>query len=650
LGERDMLVTAVAVPASVTLGDPFELEFDVAAVGNQTLPVVQADIFMSLGHAVAASIDGVSCDAPPPDTQILFRCTISSLVPGTPRRLRVQLISDSINANGVTVHAYEPSNITGTSTGVAIHTLPAHDIEVWTDQEDQVVALGLDAVWQIEVRSRGAYPMNNVHVQAGVWVGANASLEGPLAALCTRISNDVLDCNLGTMAAGAVVAGQLRVRSDVPTNMSFSVGVVPVLSDDDFTNDFVGLDLSVRLPTDVVLTAPATQSLFDQRPATLQATIAAFGANSSQDVRVEATLPAGFSISSAVLGPSLCSVIVNRAICFLSVLSPGATAQLTVKYQADAPGVYTGSIAVTPREDTDISNNNRTVTFQVAPAVSGTLQAPPSAVLATGLANQVVYTLRTNKYALTDARLDFTWSGNLDELVATAPGAVCAATGTGRSCTFGTIAANSSVSVLVRLRSSVAGVVSVSALLVSPAETAPEDNGAFVNYTFAQSGDLAVNTDHPVVDATTNQRVQVLFDKNVLATVLDGFLEIGFDPARVQAPMTLSAGPCTWTTQPVRCVLGSSLTPGTYTENFSFVPTSAGPLQITLRVGARNDFNTANDQLTITVNVVDPASPPPPPPPPPPPSGGGGGGGSTSWMLAALLLLLWHHRRIRQQR
>ena len=121
-------------------------------------------------------------------------------MPGTPRRLRVQLISDSVNADGVGVHAYEPSAITGTQTGVAIRTLPAHDIEVWTDQQRKVVALSVDAVWPIEVRSTGAFPMNNVHVQVGLWIGNNASLEGPLAALCTRISSDTLDCDLGTLA------------------------------------------------------------------------------------------------------------------------------------------------------------------------------------------------------------------------------------------------------------------------------------------------------------------------------------------------------------------------------------------------------------------------------------------------------------------
>jgi hypothetical protein len=652
VGERDMEVTAVAVPTSVTLGDAFDVEFDVAAVGNQTLSVVQADVFMSRAHLVSSSIDGGSCETLP-DTETLIRCTISSLVPGTPRRLRARLISDSINADGVTVHAYEPSDITGTSTSVAIRTRPAHDIEVWTDQEDKVVALGLDAIWPIEVRSTGAYPMNDVHVQANIWIGADASLEGPLAALCTRISNDTLDCDLGTLAAGAVVSGKLRARSDVPANLSFSLGVGPGHSDDDFTNDFIGLDLGVRQPTDVVLTAPSTQSLFDQQPATLRSTVEGFGANASLDVRVDVSLPAGFSISSAAMASAVCNVLTpNRATCFRSVLSPGDSAQLTIQYQADAPGVYTGSIVVTPREDTDISNNTRTITFQVAPGVNGSLQAPQSAVLTAGIANDVVYTVLTNKYALTDARLDFTWSGNLDQFVASAPGVRCAATANGHSCTLGTLAANSSIRVLVRLRSLTATAVSINALLASPAETLPEDNSASVSYTFAPSGDLAVNTSQPAVDATTNQRVQVLFDENVLATVLDGFLEIGFDRARVQAPTTLSAGQCTWATQPVRCQLGASLSPGTYAENFSFVPTSAGPLQITLRVGARNDFNAANDKLIVTVFVADPAAPPAPPPPPPPSSGngGGGGGGSMSWMFAALLVLMWHHRRTRSHR
>jgi hypothetical protein len=198
----------------------------------------------------------------------------------------------------------------------------------------------------------------------------------------------------------------------------------------------------------------------------------------------------------------------------------------------------------------------------------------------------------------------------------------------------------------VRIRSSFSTVASINALLVAAAETAPQDNAAFVSYTFVEPGDATLSSGQATVGATNGQRIQVPFNVNVLTTLVDGFLEIGFDPARVEMPTAALGAQCTWATQPVRCELGSSRAPGTYVETFSFTPRGTGPLQLALRVGGRNDFNGSNDQLSISVNVTDS----PPPPPPSRGGGGGGGGGSMSWLLAALVLLMWHHRRIRLQR
>jgi hypothetical protein len=311
--------------------------------------------------------------------------------------------------------------------------------------------------------------------------------------------------------------------------------------------------------------------------------------------------------------------------------------------------VFVGILHVVSDQDLISTNDGQSVTFQVAPAVDGSLQAPAPAVFPAGVASEIVYTLRTNKYVLPDARLDFSWFGVLDEFVATAPGATCSPNGNGHRCTFGTVVASSTIAVRVRIRSPGATVASINAVLVSAAETSPQDNAAFVSYTFVDPGDLALSIAQSSIGATTGQRLQMSFNLDVLATVLDGFLEIGFDPARVEAPATLLGSSCTWGTQPVRCGLGSVRNAGTHSETFSFIPRGTGPLQITLRVGGRNDFNAANDQLAVTVNVTNPA-PPPPPPPPPQSSSGGGGGGSMNWLLAALMLALWHHRRLRRHR
>jgi len=196
----------------------------------------------------------------------------------------------------------------------------------------------------------------------------------------------------------------------------------------------------------------------------------------------------------------------------------------------------------------------------------------------------------------------------------------------------------------VQTRSSVATQVQIGALLTSPAETEFTNNYAAVIFSYAVPGDLAVSVAQSTLGATRDQLVQVTFDINTLTPVVNGFLEIGVDAARIDSPTLLISSNCFQVASTIRC----STAPGSYTENFSFVPRSAGPLQITLRVGGPNDFNPSNDTSVVTVNVADPPSAPPPPP-----SGGGGGGGggggSMSWLLAALLLMMWHHRRARSR-
>jgi hypothetical protein len=641
--QRALRVTAISAPASATLGDPYEVEFEVAAIGNQTAVDVVAWLYGPFStRALGGSIEGGACELITGGP--ILECSLSSLAPGTARRLRAQLVSERIGDSTAEVAARERAAHSGVSAGITTRILPAHDIEVWTDTENRIAAVGVDAVWPIEVRSVGALPMDDVQVRVGMWDGANASLSGALAALCTRTSSDYLDCDLGTMAPGSVIAGQLRARSDEPASLWFSVGVTPVLRDDDSDNDFLQLGLRAGFASDAAVTGPATLSLFDQQPATFQATVSAVGTDSSENLLVRASFPSTFTIAAARLGQSPCTISASSANCVHASLLAGESLPLTVDYQVEEPGVYVGEIHVLSSQDFVSSNDGHGITFQVTPGVNSSLQAPAPAVAPARVTREIVYTVRTNRYALIDARLDFSWFGALDEFVATAPGATCSARAGGHSCDFGTVVANSAIPVRVRIRSPGATVASINAVLVSPGETSPQDNAAFVSYTFVEPGDLSLSTTQPSANATTGQRVQVMFNLNVLTTALDGFLEIGFDPDRVEAPTTLIGSPCTWTAQPVRCELGSTRSAGAYVENFSFIPRGTGPLQIALRVGGRNDFNAANDQMSITVNVTNPAAPPPPPANS---GGGGGGGGSMSWLLAALLLAMWHHRRLR---
>jgi hypothetical protein len=647
VSERAMQITAVSVPDPVTLGEPFDVAFDVAAIGNQTLASVDVQLFLNNAHAVSASIDAGTCDTTPNFSELAF-CTTGPLAPGTPLRLRAQLVSDRVGIEPITVQLLEQGEFSGVYLDTALRTQPAHDIAVWVDQEDRRTAIGVPATWQLEVRSTGAFAVDNVHVQLSIAAHhLNPQLTGPLAAFCTLTTPDLYNCDLGTLDGGAVVAGQLTASSDIPGSGSFAFQVVPGAADDDFTNDSLLLDLAVRAASEISVFASGIHGIFDGRPASMFASVEADGIGNSENVRVDIALPASFSISSASLAQNPCTVQASArhlATCTLASLAADDSASLTIQYQAAAPGVYSGTLTVSADDDFNSANNIASIDFQVAPNVDGALIAPPSPppVLRTDQAAVFTFTATSNKYALTDARVDFNWVGTLDDFSASGAGATCGATADGYSCDLGTLAPNSSVPIHVQTRGSVATQVQIGAFLTSPAETEFTNNYAAVIFSYVEPGDIGVSVAQSTLDATRDRQVQVIFDVKTLAPVVDGFLEIGVDAARIDSPSLLISSNCVQLTSTIRC----STAPGTYTENFSFVPRSAGPLQITLRVGGPNDINPSNDTSVVTVNVVDP---PAPPPPPPSAGGGGGGGGSISWLFAALLLLMWHHRQARSR-
>jgi hypothetical protein len=124
------------------------------------------------------------------------------------------------------------------------------------------------------------------------------------------------------------------------------------------------------------------------------------------------------------------------------------------------------------------------------------------------------------------------------------------------------------------------------------------------------------------------------------------YLELQFDPQRIGAPSIQGLG-CNWGAQPVRCEIEFPQL-GVRRLNLVFGAHGVGNTEIRIRVGARNDFNAANDERVATIMVQE-APPPPAPAPAPPPaspppsgrSGGGGGGGSMDWVLGAFALLGW---------
>jgi hypothetical protein len=261
------------------------------------------------------------------------------------------------------------------------------------------------------------------------------------------------------------------------------------------------------------------------------------------------------------------------------------------------------------------------------------------------------FTITTNKYTLPDARVEFTWS-QLADVAATVPGATCTNTPSGHSCALGTLAPNSSIPLTLRLRGAAKPVGTLNAQLISPAETNPRNNLAFVHFRIYEPGDAAIAMPQANTIVTVGQRAEFRFDLNVIAEVNEVTLELEFDQSRLANPW--AGGICSSTASGMRCDLGLTQPAATMHHILTFWPEGVGTTPITVRVRSTNDTNPANDTQTATITINAAPQPPAPPPPPPPASfqgggGGGGGGGPMGWpLLAGLALLASVHQLLRR--
>ena len=197
---------------------------------------------------------------------------------------------------------------------------------------------------------------------------------------------------------------------------------------------------------------------------------------------------------------------------------------MDLRYTAGDPGIYTGTISVSASADLDLANNSAPVTFTVAPDVDGALLAPPPQRLRTDVPVELPFTIASNKYALPDARVDFTWSQLADVTHRGAWRDSAPTTATGQSCSFGTLAPDSSISFIMRVRGTAPPWAFLSVQLFSPGETNYGNNNIFYTLQVDTPGDAAIVIPQPVPDVTLGQRSEFAFNLDVSAAVNDVLL------------------------------------------------------------------------------------------------------------------------------
>jgi len=386
--------------------------------------------------------------------------------------------------------------------------------------------------------------------------------------------------------------------------------------------------------------------VFEGQTARVTSSISSVGIEASTNVSVTLDVPAPAEVVSGTLDQGNCVVTnARRLTCTRASLPVGTAAQIAVDVRSVEPGTVVGRFTVTAAND-GIPDNNTFDTAIVFRALTdvGIRPVPPLPAFILGQSYAVSFQVFTGARPVdwVDVLLPSFGNQVAIDSVTTTSGS-CPASSTGSTCHLGALPANATVTITMNLRPLVAnGLVSEFVVIAQTSIDPNHDNNSqTVRYSTNVPGDIQATVAQATASATSG--TLLILPRITLNTILHGddlFVEIPIPSFASVESVTSPSGICQGTTV-VSCYF------------FARDPGAADFVDITLRLnqagtfvsnihgGARNDTNSANDTvaLTITSNAVTPPAPPAPPASPPSSAGGGGGGGGgrLEWMLLALL-------------
>ena len=139
--ERVVQLSITPQPLTVTIGEPFELSYDVSAVGTLPLRDMQLNIDTDHLTPLSARVNGGSCTLEA--TFGMVFCRLGDIAIGTPQRIRVQWVANTAGEVAGQVEAFETANRnTSASDRFVIRVLPARDIGISTSDFFRRVAVG----------------------------------------------------------------------------------------------------------------------------------------------------------------------------------------------------------------------------------------------------------------------------------------------------------------------------------------------------------------------------------------------------------------------------------------------------------------------------------------------------------------------------
>lgn len=573
------------------------------------------------GATCTVNGNAVTCTVPTLANGANFVVTVTGTVsPGTPA---------GALANTATTAAQtpdDPSQADNSATSTSAVRTRA-DVAVTKTGPATVVA-GNTQTWTVTASNIGPSVADTVVVRDSLPAGVTFVSGTGTGVTCSQelqaFGAPLVTCTVGSLAVGAsrvvTLVGRVDADTTAGTTLTNSVTIASATTDPNPADNSADHTTTVATSADVSITKSVSPSqLTAGADGTYSLVARNTGPSSARTVVVGDTVPAGLTVTSASFAGGSCTVTGQQVSCTRPTLASGATAEVVLRVRVAADQVddivNTSSVSTSTTDPTP-GNNSSTITTEVVEAAD--LQVVKtvdqrSVVAGTGL-TYTISVINNGPSVATGTVLTDTLPTGLTFLDSTTTAGSCTASGQTVSCTLGSVAPGSPVTVTVsaRLGRGFAGAsVSNTASVSSPTpDPDPANNGGSVTSTVTTSADISLaksaspSTLVPGTTVTytltaTNQGPSTAAGVVVTDTVPDGI-------TITSATWGPAATPCAIDGQDVSCALGGvSVGQVSVTITGTLDPQFAGmSITNTGTVSSTTDDPTPGDQTATTESPV----------------------------------------------
>ncbi len=380
LPTADLEVTKTADLTAVVAGQQLTYRAAVTNLGPSTAAAVELNDALNLDvtYVTHTAVSGDGTCGWDVATRTV-RCTIDALDPGETMEVEIVVLvaadvpdgSTIDNTAGATSPTPDPNPDNNTSTTVTDVTAVA-DVSIVKTLTTSTMVPGTPAQYQLVVTNDGPSDAGDVELIDSLPAGLTVTGITTTAGTCGH-DGFSLDCDLGTVAPGAVVTitVDVLVAADVVDDVINTAVVDTSTTDDDPTNN---TSTTVDTPTPQAdlqaLKRTLTDPVVPGQDVEYLITVVNGGPSDAELVTIVDDLPTGLTGLRAVPGQGTCAVAADVVTCDLGTVPAAASVNVLVTAAVDPTitGDLVNSITTdSVTDDPDPDNNTATVTDPTSP-------------------------------------------------------------------------------------------------------------------------------------------------------------------------------------------------------------------------------------------------------------------------------------------